>query len=64
VDNIIIIGKNMDYINSVKRELYQKFDITDIGEIKTLLGMEIVHLQDGSVFLYQNRYLTDMLLRY
>ena len=54
----------MDHINSVKRELHQKFDITDMGEIKTLLGMEIVRLQDDSVFLYQNRYLIDMLLRY
>jgi hypothetical protein len=34
----------MDYINSVKRELYRKFDMTDMGEIKTLLGIEIVRL--------------------
>jgi len=54
----------MNYINSVKRELYRKLDITNIGEIKTLLGIEIVRLQNGSVFLYQNRYLTDTLLRY
>jgi hypothetical protein len=38
--------------------------MTNMGEIKTLLGMEIVCFQDGSVFLYQNRYLMDMLLRY
>jgi hypothetical protein len=41
---MIIVGKNIDYINSVKRELHRKFDITDIGEIKTLLGIEIVRL--------------------
>jgi hypothetical protein len=34
----------MDHINSVKRELYWKFDMTNMGEIKTLLGMEIVRL--------------------
>jgi hypothetical protein len=44
MDSIIIIGKNMNYINSVKRELYRKFDMTDIGEIKILLGMEIIRL--------------------
>ena len=38
--------------------------MTNMGEIKTLLGMEIIHFQDGLVFLYQNRYLMDMLLRY
>jgi hypothetical protein len=64
VDDMIIIGKNMNHINSVKRELHRKFDMTDMGEIKTLLGMEIVRLRDGSVFLHQNRYLMDMLLRY
>jgi hypothetical protein len=26
--------------------------MTNLGEIKTLLGMEIVRFQDGSVFLY------------
>ena len=26
--------------------------------------MEIVYLRDGSVFLYQNRYLIDIFLRY
>ena len=54
----------MNYINRIKAQLHQKFDMTNMGEIKTLLGMEIVRLRDGSVFLYQNRYLMDMLLRY
>jgi hypothetical protein len=29
-----------------------------------LLGMEIICFQDSSVFLYQNQYLIDMLLKY
>jgi hypothetical protein len=64
VNDMIIIRKNMDYINRIKAQLYQKFDMTDMREIKMLLGMEIICLRDGSVFLYQNRYLMDMLLRY
>ena len=63
MDDIIIIGKNMDHIDRIKAQLHQKFDMTNMGEIKTLLGMEIVCLRDGSVFLHQNRYLMDMLLR-
>jgi hypothetical protein len=54
----------MVYINRIKAQLYQKFDITNMGEIKTLLDMEIVRLRDGLVFLYQNQYLLDMFLRY
>jgi len=38
--------------------------MTNMGEIKTLLGIEIICFQDSSVFLYQNQYLIDMLLRY
>ena len=34
----------MDYINSVKAQLSEKFNMTNMGEIKTLLGMEIVRL--------------------
>jgi hypothetical protein len=35
-----------------------------LREIEILLDMEIECFQDYSVFLYQNRYLTDLLLRY
>jgi hypothetical protein len=61
VDDMIIIGKDIAEIDRIKDELRQKFDMTDLGEIKTLLGMEILRFQDGSVFLHQDRYLTDLL---
>jgi hypothetical protein len=64
VDDMIIIGKDIAEIDRIKDELRQKFDMTDLGEIKTLLGMEILRFQDGSVFLHQDRYLTDLLQRY
>jgi hypothetical protein len=52
VDDITIIGKSMEHINKIKTQLYQKFDITDLGEIKTLLGILIERFQDHSVFLH------------
>jgi len=39
---MIIISKNMAKIDRIKDELCQKFDMTNLGEIKMLLGMEIV----------------------
>jgi hypothetical protein len=33
----------MAEINWIKDELRQKFNITNLGEIKTLLGIEIVY---------------------
>ena len=52
VDDMIIVGKNIAEIDRIKDELRQKFDMTNLGEIKTLLGIEIVRFQDSSVFLY------------
>ena len=42
MDDMIIIGKDMAEIDRIKDELRQKFDMTNLGEIKTLLGIEIV----------------------
>jgi len=39
---MIIIGKSIAEIDRIKDELCQKFDITNLGEIKILLGIEIV----------------------
>jgi len=43
VNDMIIISKNITEINRIKDELRQKFDMTNLGEIKTLLGIEIIH---------------------
>jgi len=34
----------MTYINNIKSKLNAQFDITDIGEVNTILGIEIVRL--------------------
>jgi hypothetical protein len=64
VNNLIIISSNMEHINQIKTKLLAKFNITDLKEIKNLLGIEILRLEDGSVFIHQNQYLTDTLTKY
>ena len=42
VDDLIIISSNMEHINQIKTKLLAKFDMTDLNEIKNLLGIEIL----------------------
>jgi hypothetical protein len=64
VDNLIITGSNIGRINVLKRALERTFNITDLREVKNLLGIEIQRLEDGSIFLYQTRYIKDTLRQF
>lgn len=41
VDDILIIGPNLNEIVAVKRSLAGEFEMTDIGDVKNFLGMRI-----------------------
>ena len=42
VDDILITVRNITYVQKLKSQLKKKFDMKDLGEIKKILGMEIV----------------------
>ena len=52
VDDLVITGANIADIDQLKEALKQSFDMSDLGEVKNLLGMQIERLEDGSLFLY------------
>ena len=64
VDDLVIIGPKMAQIKRLKEALKQTFDMTDLGEVKNLLGMQIERLDDRSLFLHQTRYVTDVVQRF
>jgi Reverse transcriptase (RNA-dependent DNA polymerase) len=39
---MIIIGKNMDDINKLKQMLNESFEMTDLGELKYFLGIQVL----------------------
>jgi hypothetical protein len=41
VDDMLLIGNNMDAIKEVKKKLSSKFDIKYLGETNFITGMEI-----------------------
>jgi hypothetical protein len=41
VDDVFLVGMNMDEIKEVKLQLSSKFDMKDLGVVNFILGMEI-----------------------
>ncbi|GAA6009914.1 uncharacterized protein JCM10292_001033 [Rhodotorula paludigena] len=48
------------YTNQVKGGLKAKYGIKDLGEAKFILGIQVHHCADGSMFLSQRAYLEDL----
>ncbi|KAF1313360.1 Copia protein, partial [Globisporangium splendens] len=53
-----------DLIAEVKHELKQRFEMTDSGACKFVLGIELIEHEDGGVTLCQRRYIDDILKRF
>jgi Reverse transcriptase (RNA-dependent DNA polymerase) len=41
VDNLTLVASSMDLVDALKRDLKSKLEITDMGELHWLLGIEI-----------------------
>jgi len=62
VDDILLIGNNMDTIKEVKKQLSSKFDMKDIGVAKFIMGMEIKRDRDTrKLWLNQMKYIETVL---
>jgi hypothetical protein len=64
VDDVLVTGSLPELIASVKRQLKERFEMTDSGVCKFVLGIEVVSNDDGSVTLCQRRYVDDLLKRF
>jgi hypothetical protein len=63
VDYMLVTGSSAELIASVKNQLKERFEMTDSGAGKFVLGIELVTNSDGSVTLCQRRYVDDILKR-
>ncbi|XP_061348083.1 uncharacterized mitochondrial protein AtMg00810-like [Gastrolobium bilobum] len=57
---MVLVGDNMDEINSVKQHLDQQFCIKDLGPLKFFLGLEIARSPHGIV-VNQRKYVLELL---
>jgi hypothetical protein len=52
VNDLVIIRPKIAQIEQLKEALKQTFDITDLGKVKNLLGIQIKQLNNRSLFLH------------
>ncbi|XP_021991784.1 uncharacterized mitochondrial protein AtMg00810-like [Helianthus annuus] len=60
VDDMIITGDDIEEIARLKRNLFSKFEMKDLGNIKYFLGIEVLRSKRG-IFVYQKKYVLDLL---
>lgn len=63
VDDLLVFSNEPGWVHNVKRELFSKFHMKDLGEAKQILGMRITR-QDGAIMLDQQRYIEELLRRF
>ena len=62
VDDMLIVGHDVNMIRKLKRELLKTFDMKDLGNAKRILGMEILgNRKEDKLWLSQERYIEQML---
>jgi len=65
VDDILIVGKNSDRINRLKKQLGMSFAMKDLGPAKQILGMEITRDRKAkNLWLSQKKYIEKVLQRF
>ncbi|KAJ4707148.1 Retrovirus-related Pol polyprotein from transposon TNT 1-94 [Melia azedarach] len=63
VDDLLIIGSRIDDVNDFKQQLYQKFEMTDLGKMKFFLGLQVHQTAEG-IFVSQQAYVINMLKKF
>lgn len=65
VDDLLIVGDDLNVILTIKRLLAREFEMTDIGPADTFLGMHIEHdRNNGIIRLNQKQYLKNVLRKF
>ncbi|KAH9750992.1 hypothetical protein KPL71_014101 [Citrus sinensis] len=65
VDDMVIASKNKGEIERLKKQLAFEFEMKNLGDAKTILGMEIHRdKRNGSVWLTQKSYLKNVLEKF
>lgn len=53
----------MEAVNDIKKFLNSQFKMTDLGELRYFLGIEVDRSEKG-IFISQKKYITDILEEY
>lgn len=62
VDDIVVIGDDLEEVNRLKSHSSSEFKVKDLGNLRYFLGLEVAHSKRG-IFISQRKYVLDYLLR-
>ena len=60
VDDLVIVGADLDEIGRVKSQLVASFEMKDLGDLHYFLGIEVIHTPEG-ILISQHHYALHML---
>ncbi|GKC64051.1 retrovirus-related pol polyprotein from transposon TNT 1-94 [Tanacetum coccineum] len=63
VDDMIYTGSSLHLVSEFKKSMMSMFDMTDLGELRYFLGLEIVQT-DAGIFMSQKKYVEDTLQKF
>ncbi|OIW21109.1 hypothetical protein TanjilG_29361 [Lupinus angustifolius] len=63
VDDIIVTRSSQSHVQQLISSLNSAFALKQLGKLDYFLGIEVKHLQDGSLHLNQSKYVKDLLER-
>lgn len=63
VDDMIYFGSSSSLIDGFKSEMMRNFEMTDLGLLKYVLGLEVIQGEDG-IFISQKKHAEDLLKRF
>ena len=64
VDDIILAGKSTEKIQQIIKEIAEKFDVKDKGELHHFLGVKITRLEDRKIWISQSTYTREILKKF
>ncbi|TPX50909.1 DNA-directed DNA polymerase [Synchytrium endobioticum] len=65
VDDMLLASSSMASLEHIKSKLRESFDIKDLGEANTFIGIDITRdLKRHTISLNQTRYIEDMVIKY
>lgn len=63
VDDVMLTGNDLSYIDLLVVQLKQSFDMTDLGSLTYFLGLEVQRKASG-IFVTQTKYTRDLLSKF
>ena len=65
MDDIILLGINKQLLGKLKKQLMDRFEMTDLGDVSKVLGMNVTQNRvNGTITISQKDYTEDILERY